>query len=120
MVPVTAYLIRAYHAWIEDVGLTAHILVDCSQPGVIAPKPYIQQEKIAFNISKKAVNSLLINNDAVSFKARFHGETASISVPISAIFSIYAVENGEGMFFENTAAATPAKKRTGAKLTLLD
>jgi stringent starvation protein B len=39
---VTPYLIRAYHEWMEDSGLTPHILVDCSKADVVVPKPFIQ------------------------------------------------------------------------------
>jgi stringent starvation protein B len=59
----SSYLIRAYHEWMEDSGLTPHILVDCSKADVVVPKPFIQQDKIVLNISNNATTSLVINND---------------------------------------------------------
>ncbi|HCW71928.1 MAG TPA: ClpXP protease specificity-enhancing factor, partial [Gammaproteobacteria bacterium] len=99
-VSVAPYLIRAYHQWMEDSGLTPHILVDCSKAGVVVPNPYIQQGKIVLNIASEATSALVISNETVSFKARFDGKTQTITVPTSAILTIYAGENGEGIFFE--------------------
>jgi stringent starvation protein B len=40
MTSVTPYLIRAYHEWMEDSGLTPHILVDCSKADVVVLAPH--------------------------------------------------------------------------------
>lgn len=109
---VAPYLIRAYHAWMEDAELTPHVLVDCTYSGVVVPKQFIQQDKIVLNIASNATHDLLINNDNLSFKARFANKSVDIFVPINAVASIYAGENGEGMLFET--------EKTKPNLTLLD
>jgi len=119
-VSVAPYLIRAYHQWMEDSELTPHILVDCSKANVVVPRPYIQQGKIVLNIASEATSDLLINNETVSFKARFDGKSQTISVPTSAILTIYAGENGEGMFFEVGAKNTDQNNEQKPNLTLLD
>ncbi len=119
-VSVAPYLIRAYHQWMEDSELTPHILVDCSKENVIVPSPYIQQGKIVLNIASEATSNLLINNETVSFKARFDGKPQTISVPTSAILTIYAGENGEGMFFETGIEKPDQDKEQKPNLTLLD
>jgi stringent starvation protein B len=119
MIPVAPYLLRAYHQWMEDSELSAHILVDCTYPGVSVPSGFIQQDKIVLNIAIKATNALIINNDAITFKAKFSGESVNIFVPIKAILSIYSGENGEGMFFENAQKEKQPKAKK-PKLTLLD
>ncbi len=119
-VSVAPYLIRAYHQWMEDSGLTPHILVDCSKAGVVVPSPYIQQGKIVLNIASEASSALVINNETVSFKARFDGKTQTISVPTDAVLTIYAGENGEGMFFEAGAQNTEQDNDKKSNLTLLD
>jgi len=119
-VSVAPYLIRAYHQWMEDSGLTPHILVDCSKEGVIVPSPYIQQGKIVLNIANEATSALVISNETVSFKARFDGKSQTISVPTSAILTIYAGENGEGMFFETDAQNKNKNNEQKPGLTLLD
>ncbi len=118
MISVAPYLIRAYHQWMEDSELTPHILVDCSKPGVVVPNEFVQQNRIVLNIATTATHGLQIHNDAISFKARFSGQSIDIYVPTDAILSIYAGENGEGMFFE--AEDQDDEKPNKSGLTLLD
>ncbi len=120
MPSVAPYLIRAYHEWMEDSGLTPHILVDCSKPSVTVPKQFVQQGKIVLNISNEAADSLNISNEAISFKARFDGKSQEIYVPSNSVLTIYAGENGEGMFFENEANDIEAENTTKPNLTILD
>ncbi|SMN15391.1 Stringent starvation protein B [uncultured Candidatus Thioglobus sp.] len=101
----------------EDSGLTPHILVDCLKFGVVVPKPFIQQDKIVLNIGISAASALMINNESISFKARFDGKSQDIYVPTNAVLTIYAGENGKGMFFETESKKTTPKK---PNLTLLD
>jgi len=119
-VSVAPYLIRAYHQWMEDSELTPHILVDCSKVGVIVPKPYIQQGKIVLNIASEATSALVISDESISFKARFDGKTQSINVPTNAVLTIYAGENGEGMFFEVETQSSDQNNEQKPGLTLLD
>lgn len=102
----------------EDSGLTPHILVDCSKSGISVPKPFIQQGKIVLNIASNATNALVISNESISFKARFEGGSYDIFIPTNAVLTIYAGENGEGMFFENESQSP--KKQEKPNLTLLD
>ena len=97
---VIPYLIRAYCDWIEDSSLTPHILVDCEKRGVIVPKEFVKKGKIVLNISLSATESRLITNNSISFKARFSGKPQKIIIPCEAVLTIYAQENGEGMFFD--------------------
>jgi len=97
---VIPYLIRAYCDWIEDSSLTPHILVDCKTNGVVVPKGFIKEGKIALNISSSATKDRQITNNSVSFKARFSGKPQKIIIPCEAVLTIYAQENGEGMFFD--------------------
>lgn len=105
---------RAYHQWMEDSGLTPHILVDCAKPTIAVPEQFIQQGKIVLNIATQATSDLVINNQSISFKARFNGKSQDIYVPIGAVLTIYAAENGEGMFFETENQ--PAEKEPTLKI----
>jgi len=115
---VTPYLIRAYHQWMEDSDFTPHILVDCSNPAVVVPEQFIQDNKIVLNIASTATQSLILDNKHVSFKARFSNQSVDIYIPIGAIMGIYTAENGEGMFFERKTATETEEPKPG--LTLLD
>ena len=119
MVGVTPYLIRAYCDWIEDSNLTPHILVDCEKNGVIVPESFVKEGKIVLNISSSATESRLITNNSISFKARFSGRPQKIIIPCESVLTIYAQENGEGMFFDNKLETKEAEN-TGPNLTILD
>ncbi len=118
MPAVTPYLIRAYHQWMEDSGLSAHILVDCTNTQVIAPKQFIQNDRMVLNIASVATQSLVLDNTHIGFKARFSGQSIEVYIPTDAVMGIYAGENGEGMFFEAEKHAKKADKKP--PLTLLD
>jgi len=116
---VVPYLIRAYCDWMEDSDLTPYILVDCEKTGVVVPTGFAKEGKIILNISSSAVGSRSMTNEAISFKARFNGISEKINVPCGAVLTIYAQENGEGMFFDSNGAGSPdSKEKPG--LTILD
>ncbi len=95
------YLLRAIYDWLLDNQLTPQILVDATQVGVEVPKQYVKDGQILLNMGVSAVNNLLMDNTAVSFSARFSGQSMLIYVPVSAVLAIFSRENGQGMAFPN-------------------
>jgi len=93
------YLLRAIHEWILDNDLTPHLLVNALVSNVEVPQKFVQNDQIILNIAPHAISSLLMDNEAVSFSARFSGVSESIYIPVQAIRAIYASENGEGLSF---------------------
>jgi stringent starvation protein B len=91
------YLLRALNEWIADNGMTPHLLVDATRPGVQVPQQAVSDGKVVLNIAERAVARLLIDNDTVSFTARFGGVSHPVVVPIAAVLAIYARETGQGM-----------------------
>jgi stringent starvation protein B len=83
---------------------------------VQVPKDFIKQERVVLNIAFDATNTLVINNEAISFQARFSDKSEALFIPIQSVLSIYANENGEGMFFESHSA----ELNKNPTLTLLD
>lgn len=99
MTPSRPYFIRAVYNWVVDNKLTPHLLVNALKPGVRAPEQYIKDGKIVLNIAPQAIANLELQNDWVTFDARFSGILHRIRVPVKSVESIYAAENGRGMFF---------------------
>lgn len=95
------YLIRALYEWIVDNNCTPYILVDINFPNVKVPDGFAEDGQIVLNLSPSAVKHLLMDNEAISFEARFAGVVQRPYVPIIAVKAIYAKENGYGMFFEH-------------------
>ncbi|MUV15539.1 ClpXP protease specificity-enhancing factor [Noviluteimonas gilva] len=91
------YLLRALNEWIADNGMTPHLLVDATRSGVQVPPQAVSDGKVVLNIAERAVARLLIDNDAVTFTARFGGVSHPVIVPIHAVLAIYARETGQGM-----------------------
>ncbi len=103
----------------EDSDLTPYILVDCEKTGVVVPAGLAKEGKVILNISSSAAGNRNMTNDAISFKARFNGVLEKITVPCNAVLTIYAQENGEGMFFDSNGASSPDSKEKPS-LTILD
>ena len=91
------YLLRALVEWINDNGMTPHIMVDAGVPGVQVPASAVKDERVVLNIAERAVMRLHIDNEAVSFTARFSGTSFPVHVPIAAVLAVYARETGQGM-----------------------
>ena len=101
------YLLRALYEWITDNGLTPHVLVDAELDGVDVPDHAIQKGKVVLNIASGATEQLLLDNETISFKARFSGKAYQINVPMNAVIAIYARENGQGMMFAQDDSSPP-------------
>lgn len=99
MTPSRPYLVRALNDWILDNGMTPYIVVDVDVQGVSVPDDYVANGQIILNISPSAVSELLVDLEAISFRARFGGVPMQVYVPIVAIMAIYSKENGQGMVF---------------------
>lgn len=114
------YLFRAMHDWILDNHQTPYVVVDASASGVRVPRQHAVDNRIILNISSVAVEHLEMNNEAVSFVARFGGVAESIYLPTHSILGIYAKESGEGMIFaaEDTDPDTPDDGPPEGKPTL--
>lgn len=93
------YLIRAWHEWMSDNGLTPHILV-MVDGSVTVPREYVKNNEVVLNVSHDATGSLNLGNEEIRFQARFAGRVREIVVPIERVASIFARENGQGMVFE--------------------
>ena len=106
------YLIRALHQWCTDFGFTPFmaVFVDSS---VEVPMEFVKNDEIVLNLSLEACHQLNLDNDWISFQARFGGVPRKIMVPVSHVLAIYARENGQGMSFpfnpSQVSADKPAK-----------
>ncbi|MGY1459537.1 MULTISPECIES: ClpXP protease specificity-enhancing factor [unclassified Luteimonas] len=91
------YLLRALYEWIVDNGMTPHLLVDATRPGVRVPAHTVKDGRVVLNVAERAVARLDMDNEAVTFTARFGGVSHPVLVPVGAVLAIYARETGQGM-----------------------
>lgn len=108
------YLLRALYEWIADNGMTPHLLVDATRPGVRVPPHTVQDGKVVLNIAARAVAHLDMDNDSVAFTARFGGVSHAVIVPVDAVLAIYARETGQGMALPDDGSAQAPGTDAGA------
>lgn len=94
------YMVRAIHEWCVDNGLTPYLAVRVDG-NTRVPAGYVRDGEIVLNINYTATRDLRIDNEAVTFSARFNGVSTDLYVPMDAVQGIFARENGQGMFFEH-------------------
>jgi stringent starvation protein B len=104
------YLIRAICEWCADNGLTPYLAVKVDSQTRV-PRAFVRNGEIVLNISVNATRKLAIDNERVSFNARFAGASQEVSVPMAAVTGIFAKETGYGFAFAQPedAAASLAK-----------
>lgn len=127
MTSMKPYVVRAIHEWITDNGLTALMVLDAEYEGIRVPAGIAEDKKIVLNISTGATQNLEMDNEFISFNARFSGISQAIIVPLGAITAIYARENGKGMMFEvdkddydHLPESDSLVEKKGSHLKLLD
>ena len=106
------YLLRAIYEWCTDSGFTPYLAVKVDAATTV-PMEYVKKGEIILNISYGATSGLKMDNDAVTFRARFNGVSRELYIPVLNVLAIYANENGQGMAFDvSTTAAETANPST--------
>lgn len=93
------YLLRALYEWCIDNSQTPHLVVWVNEHTRV-PMQYVRDNEIVLNIGPAASHNLNIDNDWISFSARFGGVAHDIWIPVGHVISIFSRESGEGMGFE--------------------
>jgi stringent starvation protein B len=93
------YLVRAIWEWCNDNSFTPYLAV-AVDASCRVPQEFVKEGQVVLNIGAEATHKLQMQNDMISFQARFGGVAREIYVPIARIAAIYARENGNGMAFE--------------------
>ncbi|MDR0233520.1 MAG: ClpXP protease specificity-enhancing factor [Zoogloeaceae bacterium] len=92
------YLLRALWEWCSDHGFTPYMTVAIDDQCNV-PREFARDGEIVLNVSVEATHNLNMDNEGVSFQARFGGVVRNVYVPMRRITSFYARENGAGMRF---------------------
>jgi stringent starvation protein B len=93
------YLVRAIWEWCVDQGFTPYLAALVNEQARVPPG-YARDGQIVLNLSPDATGQLQMDNDFISFQARFGGAAHSLLIPVANVLAIYARENGQGMAFE--------------------
>lgn len=94
------YLIRALHTWICDNDCTPYLYINTQVESLQLPEHLLADNPLILNASPNACRALSLENDSISFQARFSGQVVDVYLPIASVLAIVARENGQGMTFE--------------------
>ncbi len=94
------YFLRALYEWCVDSSLTPYLTVRVDARTRV-PQAYVKDGQIVLNVGPNAVRNMHMDNEWVTFSARFGGASHSIEIPVGNVLAIYAKETGEGMGFES-------------------
>ncbi|WP_373818071.1 ClpXP protease specificity-enhancing factor [Glaesserella sp.] len=106
MKPLRPYLYHAYYGWIVDNDNTPYLLVNADYADVDVPREFVREGKIILNIAPRSIGQYIVNDEAISFSARFQGMLRDIYIPFGAAEAIYAQETGDGVMFQEEAYYT--------------
>jgi len=99
------YLLRAIYEWCTDSGHTPYLAVKVDAATTV-PMEYVKKGEIILNVSYGATSGLKMDNDAITFRARFNGVSRELYIPVQNVLAIYANENGQGMAFDVSTTAS--------------
>ncbi len=103
------YFLRALYEWCVDSGLTPYLSVRVDHRTRV-PQGYVKDGQIVLSLGPSAVRNLNMDNEWVTFSARFGGVSHAIEIPIANVLAIYARETGEGMGFSGEAGEDAGEK----------
>lgn len=107
MKPLRPYLYHAYYNWIIDNDNTPYLLVNAEYPHVDVPQEFVREGKIILNVAPRSIGQYVVNDDFISFNARFQGMLRDIYLPFGSIEAIYAQESGDGVMFQEEECYKP-------------
>jgi stringent starvation protein B len=102
------YLLRALYEWCLDNGNTPYITVRVDNHTRV-PRAFVKDGFVVLNVGASAVRNIHMDNELVSFSARFGGVSQLIEVPVWNVVAIYARETGEGMAFDESMMSAPER-----------
>jgi stringent starvation protein B len=111
------YFLRALYEWCVDSGYTPYLTVRVDARSRV-PQGFVKDGQIVLNIGPSAVRNLHMDNEWVTFSARFGGVAHNIEVPVANILSIYARETGQGMGFAEMEAVAKTESSAPEPSTL--
>ncbi|WP_373766132.1 ClpXP protease specificity-enhancing factor [Glaesserella sp.] len=118
MKPLRPYLYHAYFSWIVDNDHTPYLLVNAEYADVDVPREFVRDGKIILNIAPRSVGQYIVNDESISFNARFQGMLRDVYIPFGAAEAIYAQETGDGVMFQEEDYYTEAMYLERTKQTV--
>jgi stringent starvation protein B len=99
-------LFDAVYDWILDNDYTPYVLADTSSSTVSVPREYTHNGRIILNIHPRSIDGLIVDEEGISFTARFNGVSRPVVLPAESMLALYARETNEGAAFHGNFMVT--------------
>jgi len=99
-------LFDAVYDWILENDFTPYILADTSSSTVSVPREYTHNGRIILNIHPRSIDGLIVDEDGVSFMARFNGVSRPVVLPADSVLALYSRETNQGAAFHGNFMVT--------------
>ena len=110
------YLIRAIYDWCIDIENTPYVM-SLVEKKTLIPDVLANSKEIVLNLSPKSIQNLYIDDEGISFKGRFSGNSYNIFLPLISIQGVYAKESGDGIFFSEDKKVPPGSKNINQSIS---
>lgn len=102
--PIKPYLINAVLEYCRDTSSTPYVMVAVDDACNV-PMEFVRDGNIVFDLSDEAINRLVIDDETLSFQARFGENNAifNVLVPLNRIIAVTPLEHQQfALHFEVT------------------
>ena len=103
------YLIRAIYDWCIDNENTPYV-VSLVEKKTLIPEVLSNSKETVLNLSPQSIQNLFIDEEGISFKGRFSGNSFNVFLPLTSILGVYAKETGDGIFFSENKKMPPDER----------
>lgn len=86
---IAPYILYAHIQWLEDSGKHPHVILKNSDKTMF-PANLLNEPMVKFGIGSESVQNLNIDDDGISFSARFSGKQHNVYAPFDCILSIHS------------------------------
>ena len=81
------YIFWAHIQWLDESGATPHISIQ-NGPKVLFPPSLAAHSVVTFNIATEAINGITLDENGLSFSARFGGREFQVYAPLDSLLQL--------------------------------
>lgn len=81
------YMLWAHIQWLDESGVTPHITIQ-NGPKTVFPPAFQSHSVVTFNIATESVQGLRLDENGISFSARFSGREFQVFAPLDCLLQL--------------------------------
>jgi len=100
------YVFWAHIQWLDESEAKPHLVIQ-NGPKTIFPPALQAHSTVTFNVSAESVRGLQIDEDGLSFSARFSGKEYKVYAPLDCLMMLHSGDNQVRIGLQKEAASAP-------------